>query len=626
MSGSTTIVVSGVTETVDITNFTESVGFDFGSPGNWSNGLPTIYEQNGILFEANISDLAGGAADGVNVVGGGGQQTDSTSGLIIGEAAASIAVEDYLQVEYLPVINDGQVVISPGGTLQLSGVAIESSYSQVLIAGLTYFAGVVTNEGTLDSGNVIEGGIFDNINFAPGASPGLISDGTELENLTFEGTLDLTQSGYNVVAFSGVSWGTYAGLYPIVLMNGAGGDFQTDGDQTIANVTFVFGSKTGTIESAGSAEPGSAGDMILTPSATIEVASTDFYVSNSCTIESQTDITSDNAADVLTFAGQAFASGIIEPGSSIPTTVQAGLFENEATIAMDAPAAAYEIFDIDFLNAAGALLSVDGATLADHQFTSTFENAGTLQIEQGGNVQAYDKGFVNDAGGVIEISVDQISPGVTAAGTLAIGTLDIQSGGAVFTTVPTQYVNDGLIELVSTLPSGTVPAETPQFYIGAGTTFGATNQSTLTNDGTIVLASGELNFSDNLLTGGGTIVGNGGTITGGENTITNTTLTGLVNLPTYTELFNDTFATTAFSSSVINAGYDLIIGESFLDNMTVNLSSATNPTVIMGLIVSALTMEANATLNAQATVSVIRNWFATNGATFQATFDNHGVL
>jgi Hint domain len=625
MSGST-IVIDGVTETVDITSFTanfgEELNFDYGVPNNWSNGLPTDAVDNDILVEGEIGLLPGTATAGVNVVGGGGQQSDTSTGLLIDAATASISIQDYLEIAWLPVINDGEVLVAAGGILQLDGVALESgpySLITVVATGLTFNSGLVVNYGTLNSGNVITGGLFQNFSFD--GSTGLISNNTELEDLNFQGTLDLSHAGYDFVAFSSVVFSDV-----LVLMDGVGGRFQADGDETVSDVIFAFGSHTGTIEAAGSAEPGSAGDLVLTSSANIDVANTEFYVSNDCTIESRTDIISGNATDVLSFAGQAFASGIIEPGSTIPTNVQAGLFINEDTIALDAPAGSYEIFDIDFLNAAGALLSLYNGTLADHQFTSTFENAGTLQIAQGGNVQAYDREFINDASGVIIISVDQLSPGIDAAGTLALGTLDIQAHGAVFTVTPTTYVNDGLIELVSNVPGGSPPAAAPEFYIGAGTTFGATGQTTLLNNGTILLDIGELNFND-VVVDGGLIVGNGGTITGGgEVTIEAATLSGQVNIPTYTELLNDTFAPSASFASVINVGYDLIIrADAGLADMTINLNNP-GSTVIMGLVTNALTIEADATLNAESEVSIIRNWFVPAGGTFAATLDNLGAM
>ena len=184
MSG--TIIINGVTETVVITKFIEDMSYDFGLPQNWNNGLPSIFEQNGTVWEADISYLAGGAQDGVNVVGN--EQSDTTAGLLLDEPAASIEIEAYLEVAYLPVINDGDVLIASGGTLQLiDGSAIESFPSSGLIDGLPFVAGFVSNDGTLISGGIVQGGTFVDGGAIDESTQGEVSNNTTFEDLTPRG-------------------------------------------------------------------------------------------------------------------------------------------------------------------------------------------------------------------------------------------------------------------------------------------------------------------------------------------------------------------------------------------------------------------------------------------------------
>ena len=413
-------------------------------------------------------------------------------------------------------------------------------------------------------------------------------------------------------------------MAPEIFLNGTGGVLETTGTQTLANVTVEFGSGSGTIASDGTwLSNTNNSTLIIASSTTLELNNSDFYVANTDTIVNDVELDSNQPTEILSFSGEAYNGNILINNS--PTTLAAGVFENDAAIVLSNAEATNTIFDIGFTNEVGAQLSVTDATLNDLQFTSTFENDGQYTIGAGGTVEAYDQTFINGAGGVIQIGAT-----TTGAGTLALGTMVVRSQ-IPFTVAPTGYVNNGLIELSTAAPSD--PAGSPEFYIGAGTDFSNIGGILFTNNGTIQLGAGLFDVQNAVTIDGGTIENDGGSIFAGNGTVEYATLTGDINLTTPSTgliwLYDDSYAADGYSSSVINVSQGVTLflrDDSGLSDLTLNLGTAGATSAALHLESTTLTIAASSTLNAAANVVTITNGVIPGVGFEQNTLDNLGVM
>jgi collagen type I alpha len=497
-----------MSDTIQLTYFTEAVDFDFINGGNWSPYYPGIFDPpyagDPELVEADIT-LAPLVAPGVSYLAGysvevPAGQDGSSAGLIIGVPWAAVDVAGFLDTSYAPIQNYGGLSVDLGGVLQASTIENLGIYTFnagidgtptpdmvnfgkiVLFANYSdefYQAGPVR-----PTSGLIQGGTL--INF------GLLSNYTTLDGVLFAGTLDLTQSdngdiGYNNVGLTNTSFESYAGTIATILLTGPSGDLYSAGDETLDNVLIEFGSGNVSLSAFDNGTPST---LTIGSSVTFDFTGTDpnFYVNSIDTMVNQTTIDLNVSGGVGIFTGQG-----------------AGTFENSGSLTFENGNGG-TLYAVNFLNESGGLLEVRSATLDDMQFGEQFVNAGLLQIGKGGNFTGVEQGFTNTVNGVIDL---------TNGGQLNLLGIDID--GEIVAATPTTFENDGLIELDGTgsaylnLDMYTPIHDTP---------------AVLVNNGTIALSVGVMDLNAGVTVDGGTLTSTNGTVAADGGVLENVSLQG----------------------------------------------------------------------------------------------------
>ncbi len=379
------------------------------------------------------------------------------------DPGATVTVSDNEAVGAVDTGSDApSITIASGGDLLLGGGTSPDDGTFNLASGsLTLQSG-----GTLDSntGNPalldLSGGTF-------------VAAGGTLDNVTVEGTLDLSADNASLATTGGLSVEASGGGPGTILLTGNGSQLSVLSSETIADDTITLGPSdssdgTATVTVAAGATLTLLDDAItavlpITPSFNQPIAS-------NVTFNGSGDLVL-GSGSTLSVAG-AISSGF--PGTS-SVTIATGGFENDGTLAEQTQNAGYATVTIDPAITGVGTIQVTlptelESTVAASQ-TITFEGGTTLTLDAVSSaaptaVQAGITGLV-DYGDTLYLPNDPYSG--TATGSVAGGVLTIQDGSTIDAVFNTPDLADGSIVTLSQNGNGTNVTVAPPPCYCAGT-------------------------------------------------------------------------------------------------------------------------------------------------------------
>jgi hypothetical protein len=500
-------------------SFTNAGTISAVAAGGYLSINPTTFVNNGTI------DIANG--DQVNIASGNNPNSSTTlsatSEISIGVGSSLVIGNSNIPGNPNPnpsgtFSNQGLITLASGAALDLGGAFTLASIGSVTNTGGTInIVGTLNNAGrtlngsgglgplTLDQGT-IQGGIVTTSGLDFGSGFSAINPST-LSGVTFEGPLDLTGQNLDLALTGGTtitgSTGTGPGLADVI---GPNDQLEFAGSQTVSNLTINLGSSFSNSQIFNDDYNGAGQTLTLA------------------------------ASTVIDFVGSGTLNAGNFPGDSIV---------NQGLIDQTSAEGSAQLQGNGFTNAVTGTLDADGYGGNFQVNSSTFTNAGTIEVANGSflninsqtNFTNFSSGTLTGgaydiAGGQIQISTGNMISTLAASVTLSGGgssfdtfnqptnantSLDaslttIASTGALslldfrnWTTSGAAITDNGLITLGGGAINAT--ATSASLTVGVGGQldgYGGVTANSLTNSGTIAASGGALQLNSGV-TGAGTL-------------------------------------------------------------------------------------------------------------------------